>query len=301
VAKRRFTSKTYLKLLIVAGILAVIGGGAGTFATFNAETTNAGNTFATGTLFLHNTNGSTTCTSEANSGNLNTTGSTGCAVLFTVTNPTGTSHADIALKNAGTIDASSLSFDIPSACADSKPTIATLNGAVNSGDTIPSGAIPINSDLTQALSNKTPIELNDGTNTETFTVNGDTASNATSVPVSGHTTYTSSFASGTPIEINFGGASLCGQLKLSIAEMTSGFGSYVSCVYGGTSDGTNGCISPTTTLSNVPASLQSLGGTLAAGQTRYFRIFVSLPTPNGLANSAQNDQSKFDLLWDIGQ
>ena len=53
-SKKRF--KQYLMLLTVVGLVAVAaGGGSGTFASFTAETTNAGNTFATGTLVLSNT------------------------------------------------------------------------------------------------------------------------------------------------------------------------------------------------------------------------------------------------------
>lgn len=44
--------KTYLKLLMVIGLLAIVGGGSGTFASFSAQTTNKENTFKTGTLLL---------------------------------------------------------------------------------------------------------------------------------------------------------------------------------------------------------------------------------------------------------
>jgi predicted ribosomally synthesized peptide with SipW-like signal peptide len=70
VLRRKATSKTYLKILMLAGVLAVIGGGAGTFASFTAETTNAGNTFQTGTLVLGNVaNSATTCYSSTNTAN----------------------------------------------------------------------------------------------------------------------------------------------------------------------------------------------------------------------------------------
>lgn len=107
--KKRFTSKTYLKVLIVVGLLAVIGGGAGTFASFNAEVTNSGNTFANGTLFLHATpNGGTVCTSESN---LNNQGA--CTFLFSTTLVNGvTSTATLELNNAGTINASDIKFKV---------------------------------------------------------------------------------------------------------------------------------------------------------------------------------------------
>jgi predicted ribosomally synthesized peptide with SipW-like signal peptide len=75
--------KQYLMLLLAVGVIAVVANGSGTFASFNAETQNNNNTFATGTLLLHNTaNGGTTCASESNSGNINVTDPTGCQTLF---------------------------------------------------------------------------------------------------------------------------------------------------------------------------------------------------------------------------
>ena len=107
--RKHFSSKTYLKLLIVAGILAVVGGGAGTFASFNAEVTNTPNVFANGTLFLHATpNGGTTCTSESD-----LTGNSGtCTYLFNTTLTGGTQTATLQLTDAGTINASDIKFKI---------------------------------------------------------------------------------------------------------------------------------------------------------------------------------------------
>lgn len=138
---RRFTSKTYLKLLMVAGILAVIGGGAGTFATFNAEVTNAGNTFANGTLFLHATpNGGTTCTSEsdtiANSGT--------CTFLFNTTLTNGvTTTATLHLHNAGTINASDIKFKVANC------TVGTNSGVT--GTTTVFGTAPACANLQLAV------------------------------------------------------------------------------------------------------------------------------------------------------
>jgi hypothetical protein len=107
--------KQYLMLLTVIGLVSVASG-SGTFASFQADVTNPGNTFASGTLFLHNTNGATTCTSE--SGTLNVNPGTGvggdtCAVLFNAQDLTGGAQtADLALNNAGTVDASDIQFDV---------------------------------------------------------------------------------------------------------------------------------------------------------------------------------------------
>ncbi|HEY8029921.1 MAG TPA: SipW-dependent-type signal peptide-containing protein [Gaiellaceae bacterium] len=110
--------KQYLMLLTAVGLVAVAaGGGSGTFASFNAQVTNPGNTFASGTLFLHNTNGATTCKSET--GALNTIPGTGaggtdvCATLFSNVNlQGGDTTAHLALNNAGTLAATDLKWDI---------------------------------------------------------------------------------------------------------------------------------------------------------------------------------------------
>lgn len=60
--------KQYLLLLLAIGVIAVVASGSGTFASFNAEVTNGGNTFATGSLILNNTHGTTTCTSAFGTG-----------------------------------------------------------------------------------------------------------------------------------------------------------------------------------------------------------------------------------------
>lgn len=123
--------KQYLMLLMAIGVIAVAMSGSGTFASFNAETTNPGNTFAAGTLFLHDTpNGGTTCTSESatsnagsNQFNINPgdgTNGNNCAALFTAGDLSGgVQTADLALNNAGSIAASDIKFDV-SGCTWSK-------------------------------------------------------------------------------------------------------------------------------------------------------------------------------------
>lgn len=118
--------KQYLTLLLAIGVIAVIAtGGGGTFASFNAEVTNGGNTFATGSLILNNTHGTRTCTSALNTGsnqaatsNLNSTGQN-CSVLFTV-HPFQYVHAAVA---AG-------------ASTDTTLTLSTVTGTIYRGDTL---------------------------------------------------------------------------------------------------------------------------------------------------------------------
>lgn len=112
--------KQYLMLLLVIGVIAVVASGNGTFASFSAQVTNPGNTFASGTLFLHNTpKGGTTCASESGPNNVITgTGSDGgnvCQALFPSIDlaTSGPWTAQLALNNAGTIPSSDLKFEIP--------------------------------------------------------------------------------------------------------------------------------------------------------------------------------------------
>ena len=126
---KKFTSKTYLKVLIVVGVLALIGGGAGTFATFNATTTNAGNTFATGTLVLSNTIGATTCLSTGGGNTNSNTNSTGCAKFFntTISKPGDISGANLTLQNVGSIAATVASLT-KSACTTVDNPSKTFHG-----------------------------------------------------------------------------------------------------------------------------------------------------------------------------
>lgn len=135
--------KQYLMLLAAAGVIAVALSGPGTFASFSAQVTNPGNTFAAGTLFLHDTNGSTTCTSESGTLNVNPgDGSDGdtCAVLFdNVDLGGGTATADLALANAGTIDASDLQFKVGNCTVG--------DNSANTGSSVVFGTAPTCGDL----------------------------------------------------------------------------------------------------------------------------------------------------------
>jgi hypothetical protein len=128
--KKHFTSKTYLKVLIVVGLLAVVGGGAGTFATFNATVTNAGNTFATGTLVLSNTvNTAEACLST---GTFTDTNLASCTQIFnaTISAPGDIAGANVTLKNVGSLPATVLNLQA-SACAPGNNSSETYHGSGN--------------------------------------------------------------------------------------------------------------------------------------------------------------------------
>jgi predicted ribosomally synthesized peptide with SipW-like signal peptide len=122
-------SKTYLKLLIVVGLVAVVGGTAGTFASFNAETTNAGNVFQTGTLVLSNDGPGTLCLSTGAGTSTDTNTNAACDALFPadVNAPGDIAVADVTLKNEGSLPASTLSLT-KSACTDDDAAGETYHG-----------------------------------------------------------------------------------------------------------------------------------------------------------------------------
>jgi predicted ribosomally synthesized peptide with SipW-like signal peptide len=121
--------RTYLKVLLVLGVFAVVGGGAGTFASFNATVTNAGNTFATGTLVLQDGVGSTLCLSTGGGATDTNANSTGCAKVFNVSvkKPGDTASGTVDLQNVGSLNASHLTVT-SSSCTASNATGESFHG-----------------------------------------------------------------------------------------------------------------------------------------------------------------------------
>lgn len=115
--KRSKEMKRSKKVLLSMGVLTVVGAlaGAGTFASFNAQTTNPGNVFATGTLVLSDkVDTGAVCYSTAggvSSGNTNVNSNeTLCDKSFnmTVAKPGDSFTSRLTIKNEGTIGASAL-------------------------------------------------------------------------------------------------------------------------------------------------------------------------------------------------
>jgi predicted ribosomally synthesized peptide with SipW-like signal peptide len=133
--------KQYLMLLTVIGLVSVASG-SGTFASFNAEVTNAGNTFATGTLLLSDKiPTANACLSQGDAdhvaagGNVNNN----CDPIVTGTNlePGGTVQSgDVTIKNNGTLDASNLLLSAGGGCTPvGQNTISDGNGGfLNTGN-----------------------------------------------------------------------------------------------------------------------------------------------------------------------
>jgi predicted ribosomally synthesized peptide with SipW-like signal peptide len=127
----KFNAKTYLKLLMVVGLIAVVGGTAGTFASFTAETTNA-NTFATGTLVLSNKVDSAAACLSTGGSNTDTNVNASCSKFFntSLSVPGATGGGNLVLKNDGTLDPSALILT-PSSCSDTDASGTTYHGTGN--------------------------------------------------------------------------------------------------------------------------------------------------------------------------
>ena len=289
--------KQYLLLLLAIGVIAVVASGSGTFASFQAETTNANNTFATGTLFLHDTkNGGTTCTSESSSDNLSATPA--CDTLFSITNlaPNTTSTAELKLTNAGSVNAlNNIQFKRNPVCASTASTIGTLaTAAAQNASTLDL------SGLTQALVDNTVIKLTESGSTATFritapSVGPGTATGVNVTPVANNGAHLFS-TTGTTItfDLSFITPALCTNLTMYIDELNAFNGTSQGCVWPTISPGTP-CASGTA-LASLPSALTSLGLSLDAGTSRFFRISV---LSSGLNNSDMATQASFGLLWHI--
>lgn len=314
----RTKTKRYLMLLAAVGLIAAGLGGAGTFASFTAETTNSGNYFATGTLFLHNNGGTTTCTSESDLANNAVVN--GCDVLFHVAPLTSTSpiYAHLTLTNAGSIDSKDIQFNAPGGCSFAASTFsstalaAPLPVSGNSVTTLHFAA------LTGSIAVGDAILVTEGTHAQTFTATAAASAGATSVTV---TSVTANFSYTTGASLSnaptfTGAGNLCGQLQIMVVETGANFNGDVptgatSCSYGFgnpiSGPPFTGCaFDSSKTLQNLPSSPTPLldadhttNTTLLAGQSRYFLIGIKPPT--GLANAYQNRRAQFDLHWQIDQ
>jgi hypothetical protein len=117
-SEKRSLKKKVLMSIGTLGVAAAVASG-GAFATFNAQTTNPGNTFATGTLVMSNTvNAGTACLSTAG-GTTDTNANAACAAAFnlSVKKPGDSGTANITIKNEGSLDATSLKLFSP-ACTN---------------------------------------------------------------------------------------------------------------------------------------------------------------------------------------
>lgn len=131
----------WLYLVLAAGVIA-LGAGGGTFASFNAQTTNKTNTFSTGSLVLTDNHG-TACTSSSGTNNQKT-----CTGILTVSTApyarsTSVAFKTVTLKNGGTLTASKfyLSATTQQGSAPVSPTSGTKQCVTSKAGTITVGTL----------------------------------------------------------------------------------------------------------------------------------------------------------------
>jgi hypothetical protein len=120
------------KLLLTVMVLGATSStvGAGTFATFNASTTNGTSTFATGTLVMSNQKNTATACLSTGGGNTDANANVGCDQLFalTIQKPGDSAFVDLTLKNEGSLNATTLSAYASQSCAAANAPGQTYNG-----------------------------------------------------------------------------------------------------------------------------------------------------------------------------
>jgi hypothetical protein len=129
VMKLSFRRKVLLSLGVVAGIGALAG--AGTFATFTAQTTNPANIFANGTLVLSNTVNTGSACLSTGGGNTDVNDNGSCSVAFnlSVQKPGDSDTENLTLKNVGSLAATVLSTF--GTCTDGNSANETYHGTGN--------------------------------------------------------------------------------------------------------------------------------------------------------------------------
>jgi hypothetical protein len=306
-------TKRYLMLLVAVGLIAVAAGGSGTFAGFNAEVANNGNFFTTGTLFLHNTAGGFTCSSESAASNQNTGPGNGCHTIFATElgSSTGVVYYPVTLTNAGTLDAGSISFYTTTAGGSSCATTAdqTLTAGTSNGGAL-TGVTTINVHaLAYGLPSGTFITID----SHQYATSGAVNAGATQIVLSSGVVGT--IANNDPITFQpfANGVDLCSGLDVSIIEASSAntgnVGDKLTCAW--PTPSTTPC-DPTAakTLNDLPHNFgQSFNFTLAAGtgnthaidatKSRYF--WIAVKPDAAFDNTYQNKKATVDILWHIDQ
>lgn len=297
-------TKKILIAMMVLGAISLYGGSSGTFASFNAQATNAGSSISSGTLTLSDSAGAGCVTITANSANNN---NAACPAVLSLTNvapgvDTGSQVGSLVITNTGSLPASKMFVFAPypnanlsaaaSGTAVTSLTVSAVEGQMASGNTVSlsygsltsvtctlsaavapgATTIPVNScNLGSGVTWPINTVVQD-TSGDTSTANEDCYdAKTTTTPVSGATTGTT---------LNFNpttGNPLCSQLDMFIQEQT---GSYNYCWYGNTSDAPTGaCTAPiyvtsTTASYSVPTTatatslaVGALNGNIASGDS----------------------------------
>jgi hypothetical protein len=256
------------------------------------------------------------------------TGTLGAAYSSaTLVDNSPTYFANLTLSNAGSLNASGISFTAGGTpCTDSyQEGETTLTSGVSAGS-VASLSVDGTYGVARGFKAGQPVIVTDGTNTQTFTVGAsDVASGATTITLAANQNSSYTFGIGSTVRgPHFGTSTLCDKLKLSIAETDSAFdhdstNPALGCAYGSATGATTGLgcnyVTGGTAINGLPANtltpltLYATGGSggntnsnlAASGGTRYFVLAVHF---NGasLGNSYQNRAAAgLDLTWHIDQ
>jgi hypothetical protein len=271
-------TKAILMLMMLMSIVAYFGG-AGTFAGFTAQTTNANSTLGSGSLLLQNTvNANPVCDSKVGESNNNVNAN--CTSLFAFSNQEPgvfSGVSTVTIKNSGTLPAATLYLWAPYANGVLGTTITSGNN-VTSLSLYASGHGPAG--LEGTVTSGDHILVTYGGNSQTFVASAGAAPGATTIAVNS-LAATATFSAGATVEdidsntsaantncydtqlVNLGfnattNNPLCSGTVLFVQETTGGFN---YCWWGSGAAAANGqCDAP---ISSNPASVS--GGVVAAG------------------------------------
>jgi hypothetical protein len=281
--------------------VAVAAGGSGTFASFDAEVTNSGNYFKTGTLLLHDTANGTTCASEDAANNHNTGGN--CGTIFTVNAGAITVKTSygVDFKNAGSLTSSNLAFW--GSCA---PDVASYSNSGLSFSTTGAGAAVTAIQTTGTLNFGLPVGSKLKIASSTYVVTTAVSVGATNPTISITSADTSALSNGAQIDggIRFGtSANLCTAVKVEVGTVSgSGLdytdGSY-NCDWG--------CAGTTTLddLNSLPTTSptwQTLASSaMAAGAQSHVIVTITPPAAGPVDNTVQNQKADVSLTWHVDE
>jgi len=289
-------TKKVLISMLVLGALATVG--AGTYATFSAQTVNQNNTFATGTILLSNTiqTGTACLSSAAGTGTISAANSGNCSAVFNfdLQVPGNKAFGGLTLKNTGTVNATTLTTQIPSCTAGNR------GGEVSTGTADPCTKLDVTVSQVQYFAS-----TSGSTSGATVT---SIAVNSVPVLIPASTALTLISPTGQTVAVTTSGVTSAGATTINVNSFSTGGVTYPagSIVYGGTVT----CVYPTgacTTTFNtadtvstlVTQGLTTITGGLAAGSIDNFLLGLQLD--NTADNTFQGRTATFDLNWTINQ
>jgi hypothetical protein len=187
-------------------------GASGTFASFSAETSNAGSSVASGTLTMSNKVGTASACLSSNAASANNANAV-CDKLVQLTNLAPGVYggaASLTVQNTGSIDASKLYFW-------ASPVTARLTTGIASGATVTTLTV---SPLEGTVASGDHLLVSYGTSSQTFVASAAAAGGATSIPVTS-ATANAAYAAGTVVTDTDGNNASSGNLNCYDTKTTT--------------------------------------------------------------------------------